>query len=372
MQARADYSSDPFYYKHMKGGLSNAEFFWRDHYRFLEEKGYRLHHRYSPDWEPSWLKSGKSPVRCEDGFPPFRLTTIQATRTSDGRIVVLKQIWTKNTPTEVKITRFFCNKRNAVDPKNHSVFVYDTLQSPIYKVVFFVMPYLMRVHDIKFATVGEVLECLRQIFEGLLFIHRQNVAHCDLQIFNIMMDPMPLLSEVPHFLWEHRSYVNPERRVKRYTRTDHPVRYYIIDFGLSTKFSPGEPHIAPIVFGGDKSVPEYADAPGNCDPFKVDIYHLGNMIREDFMQESRSLGFMRSLVDSLTCEEPSDRPTIEEAMQEFEQLLGSLSQWTLRSRYVYRDELFFVRPFRAVRHICRTIRWLATMTPVIPTYEVVS
>ncbi len=125
------------------------------------------------------------------------MTTIQATRISDGRIVVLKQIWTKNTPTEVKITRFFCNKRNAVDPKNHSVFVYDTLQSPIYKVVFFVMPYLMRVHDIKFATVGEVMECFRQIFEvrysltprwrydstfhhatqGLLFIHRQNVAH---------------------------------------------------------------------------------------------------------------------------------------------------------------------------------------------------
>ncbi len=108
-----------------------------------------------------------------------------------------------------------------------------------------------------------------------------------MQILNIMMDPMPLISEVPHPVWEHRSFVDPERRIKRRIRTDHPVRYYIIDFGLSRKFSPGEPHVAPIVFGGDKSVPEYKTAPGDCDPFKVDIYHLGNMFREDFMQVCR-------------------------------------------------------------------------------------
>ncbi len=90
---------------------------------------------------------------------------MQATRISDGRIVVLKQIWEENTPTEVEITRFFCNKRNASNSENHSAFVYEVLQSPIYKVAFLVMPYLMRVHDIKFATVGEVMECFRQIFE---------------------------------------------------------------------------------------------------------------------------------------------------------------------------------------------------------------
>ncbi len=79
--------------------------------------------------------------------------------------MVLKHIWKKNTPTEVKITRFFCNNRNASDPENHSVFCYDVLHSPIYKVAFLVMPFLMRVHDVRFATVGEVMECLRQIFE---------------------------------------------------------------------------------------------------------------------------------------------------------------------------------------------------------------
>lgn len=91
---------------------------------------------------------------------------MEATRISDGRIVVLKHIWKEDTPTEVKITRYFSNnERIASDPENHTLPIYQVLQSPIYKVAFLVMPYLMRVHDIKFATVGEAVECLRQIIE---------------------------------------------------------------------------------------------------------------------------------------------------------------------------------------------------------------
>ncbi len=114
---------------------------------------------------------------------------------------------------------------------------------------------------------------------------------------------MPLLSDVPHPVWKDKSYVDPEREVKQYTRTDHPVRYYIIDFGLSTKFSPGEPHVARLVLGGDKSVPEYKNYPGDCDPFKVDIYHLGNIIREDFMQvcRRRLVSMSRLLISRRIC-----------------------------------------------------------------------
>ncbi len=71
MTTRADHSSDPMFWKNMDGGLSNAEFFWRDHYKFLEEKGYRLRPRYSPDWEPSWLKTKQDRFLCEDGLPPI-------------------------------------------------------------------------------------------------------------------------------------------------------------------------------------------------------------------------------------------------------------------------------------------------------------
>ncbi len=79
---------------------------------------------------------------------------------------------------------------------------------------------------------------------------------------------------------------------------------------------------------------------------------------------------MQPLVDEMTRQEPGDRPTIEQAMRHFEQLLGSLSQWRLRSRYVYRDEFLLARPFHLVRHIYRTVRWILRKTPAIPTYEV--
>ena len=178
-----DHSSDPIFFKNMDGGLTNAEFFWRDHYRFLEEKGYKLRSRYSPDWTPSWLNTRRHRLDCEDAYGPLvrrallnvfficsgdslqRMEAVQATRISDGRVVVLKQIWMEQTPTEAEITRYFSNEDIASDPENHSVPLYDVLQSPIYKVEFLVLPCLMRINEIKFATIGEVVECFRQIFE---------------------------------------------------------------------------------------------------------------------------------------------------------------------------------------------------------------
>ena len=36
--------------------LNDSEKWWRDRYRMLERRGYRLLPRYSPDWKPSWIK----------------------------------------------------------------------------------------------------------------------------------------------------------------------------------------------------------------------------------------------------------------------------------------------------------------------------
>ena len=97
------------------------------------------------------------------------------------------------------------------------------------------------------------------------------------------MDPVPLLSEIPHPNFPTRSY-DFKRKVKQHTRTECPTRYYIVDFGLSRTFSPGEDLVAPVSYGGDKSVPEYRDPTrAVSNPFAIDIYCLGNMIREWFI-----------------------------------------------------------------------------------------
>ena len=49
--------------------LFNSELWWRDHYRELESRGYKLRPRYRPDWEPSWKQSGVDFFRVEDGQP---------------------------------------------------------------------------------------------------------------------------------------------------------------------------------------------------------------------------------------------------------------------------------------------------------------
>jgi hypothetical protein len=75
------------------------------------------------------------------------------------------------------------------------------------------------------------------------------------------------------------------RRAKGYSRTRRPTRYHLIDFGLSRLYDPanGPPFDQPLR-GGDKSAPEHQDRKTPCDPFPTDVYYLGNLVREDYMQ----------------------------------------------------------------------------------------
>lgn len=59
-----------------------------------------------------------------------------------------------------------------------------------------------------------------------------------------------------------------------------PVKYYYIDFGISSKFSPDEK--SRLVYGSlgrDQEVPELSNSIA-YDPFKVDIFLIGNTLRQ--------------------------------------------------------------------------------------------
>ncbi len=68
----------------------------------------------------------------------------------------------------------------------------------------------------------------------------------------------------------------------------------------------------------------------------------------------------------MTRKVPEERPTIDAAFQ-FEELRMSLSQCTLRSRFVYRDEFLVGRMYRACRHVIRTAKYLHRGLPALPT-----
>lgn len=119
------------------------------------------------------------------------------------------------------------------------------------------------------------------------------------------------------------------------SRIDHPVRYYLIDFGISSRFPPGASSFVVGRQGRDKDLPELSsDVPYNA--FKVDIFTLGNLYGKDFAEKYYGLEFLQPLIEVMTAQQPNLRPTAEEAHAIFEdiriQLHSSLLRWRLRSR----------------------------------------
>ena len=98
------------------------------------------------------------------GQIPSRL--LDGTRLSDGAHVALKIVRRSKNPEEVEIAQYLTSEPLRSDPCNHCVPIYDTLPVPDEDdLVIMVMPLLRSYTSPAFNTVGEVLECFRQIFE---------------------------------------------------------------------------------------------------------------------------------------------------------------------------------------------------------------
>ncbi|KAI0041523.1 hypothetical protein FA95DRAFT_1501343, partial [Auriscalpium vulgare] len=149
-------------------------------------------------------------------------------------------------------------------------------------------------------------------------------------------------------------------------------RYYLIDFGLSRYYDPadGAP-LDTMRWGGDKSVPEFRGySPGRDrplhNPFPTDIYYIGNMLREDFIQKYYGFEWLEPLVAHMCHDDPSVRPPIGVVASRFAEVSGALTTWKLRSRLVGRKDSFILGPFRWIRHVYRTTGYIITRTPAVP------
>jgi hypothetical protein len=98
---------------------------------------------------------------------------------------------------------------------------------------------------------------------------------------NIMLDPSRMYPEGFHPVKINRSR-DFKKCAKRYTRTQRSTRYLLVDFGLSRQYSSRYALDEPVS-GGDKSAPEHRHWKP-CNPFRTDIYYLGNLVREYFVE----------------------------------------------------------------------------------------
>ncbi|KAI5827253.1 hypothetical protein K523DRAFT_247284 [Schizophyllum commune Tattone D] len=365
----------------------DEEEWWIRHEPWLKSRGYVLRPRFRPGWKPSW-HTAKNPHalwgaedRIHIGYPFL----LDATRTSDGAVVMFKRVDKTRHPKEVELTTMLSSPPFTSDPRNHCVPVYEVLQDPEDdKYQLMVLPLLRRYSDPRFDTVGEAVICFRQIIQCLQFLHENQITHRDFHRLNIMMDASPLFAVPFHPIRQtvRRDFKGPAEA--SYTRTERPVKYYIIDFGLSIRYESVDPPPSEVpVLGGDKSVPEFkGDDPSKrygglskpYNPFPTDVYCLGNWIREDFLDKtgevirSKKLGFefLRPLVDDMTQADPSARPNMDQVAERFESIVSSLSTSKLRSRVAKANDHPLYNMYWATKHWVRRVKLVAFRRPALP------
>ncbi|KAI1795565.1 kinase-like domain-containing protein [Ganoderma leucocontextum] len=349
--------------------LPRPEAWWRDHQEWLAGRGYMLRPRYRPGWEPSW-KAHPDKFRSdfEDWHAALSAYILDAVRISDNSLVVLKLVDCERNPYEVDVSQYLSSDPLRSEPRNHCVPILDVFgvpDEPNFTIM--VLPLLRACNDPSWQTVGEVLSFIQQIFEGLQYLHELHIAHRDCTDTNIMFDPRPMYPQMFHPRTPKKS-LDYRGSSKHSTRTAHPVRYYFIDFGLSRRYSPedGPPREHPIR-GGDKSVPEFKNWNGEpLDPFPTDVYYVGNVIQQIILESYRGMEFLAPLVRDMIQPDPSRRPSIDEVVRRFDELLKHVRFWTSRSRPVRIDEEPVVGWYRNTRHIFRTIRYFLSRKAAVP------
>ncbi|KAF7318271.1 Protein kinase domain-containing protein [Mycena chlorophos] len=359
--------------------LFPKEEYWRNHYEWLKGCGYELRPRFRPGWVPSWkLDPTKTAMLCPDAWSPFNPAIMDARRLSDGSNVVLKKVDQFLHPFELEISEFFTGLGKSRE--NHCIPLLGTLRPPNEaNLVILVLPYLRAYNSPRFDTFGEAVELFRQLFEGLQFMHRHNVAHRDNHSLNLLMDGVHLYPHgfQPDILHQDLKLGDKYGSASHTTRTWKPVKYYFADFGISRQYSASQREegiLDTFIMGGDKSPPEHQGKYSKVDPFATDIYFLGNFIKTSFVERDetvrtvgfRGFEFMTGLVADMTQEDPAKRPNIDEAVARFAEIQKSLSSWKLRSRVVSQKEGFF-RLDRVIMHWSRRVRSFVFRRPAIPT-----
>jgi len=161
----------------------------------------------------------------------------------------------------------------------------------------------------------------------------KKVAHRDGEKGNIMMDGDALFPEGFHPVAQHRrrDAALAEPTVLTRSQEGVVVKYYFIDFGISTQFF-GERELVLGSQGRDDTVPELSK-PEPYDPFALDVYVAGNLFRE-YLQIKLGLGCLRRLVTKMTDEQAARRLSAEKALEEFRDLRTALPGRIVRRRLV--------------------------------------
>ncbi|KAI0334860.1 hypothetical protein GY45DRAFT_1431349 [Cubamyces sp. BRFM 1775] len=336
-------------------GLASYEVFWRDLCPFLQSHGYVLRPRYRPGWKRSWEALNIPFFKAEDhiSLPLHGSRMIDATRVADGQLVYLKKV--SSSSHELEICRYFSSESLRQDSRNHCVPLVDVLPHPTDpETSFIVMPFLRKIDDPAFETIEDILDCGEQLLEGISFMHDHDVAHRDCAYQNVMMDASAMYPKGFHpvytwYLPDASGYADvlPRSSVR--------VTYYLVDFGISTRFtSKDSPRLVLGIDGIDDTVPELSNEIP-YDPFKTDIYILGSLFREKFLEKYSNVDFIAPLVALMTAADPQSRPDALTSLTAWRSIRDSLSPRQKSWRAKPRNESLLGGMFRDAKNLLTSV-----------------
>lgn len=164
--------------------IRESELYWVARQPFFESRGYQLRPRYRPGWVKSWTASpdynvedsitcavcfyghlvrAHSFTHCSWQMPILKV--MDATRVSDGRIVILKRLNRIQFPNEIDITRYLSQEGFLEDKRNHCVSLLDIIDPGEGNEVFLVMPLLRPFDSRKFESLDDVVDFIHQMLE---------------------------------------------------------------------------------------------------------------------------------------------------------------------------------------------------------------
>ncbi|EJD38714.1 hypothetical protein AURDEDRAFT_128716 [Auricularia subglabra TFB-10046 SS5] len=317
--------------------LNTDEQFWRDIQPYLLSKGYRLRARYRPGWVAPWIGTDIYPSAFEESRQCILPSVIDARRESDNMLVGIKWIPTaEHTRKEVDILRFLSDDDLRHDPRNHCNPLLETLPHPEDpNGVLMVTPWRNDLIIIPIERVNELVDMMLQLFEGIVFMHEHGVAHRDCTDWNIMQDSTSAFPGLRCHPWHCDMSEDMQKPYTPLPRCMCMFRYYFIDFGVSSRHDGPGPHLVTGAVCRDATAPELSETVP-YDPFKLDIYLIGNHFLQEYLNKYSNLEFLRPLLVQMTRRDPASRPNAHEALRMLKEAgsrpPGLFFRWRLRKR----------------------------------------
>ncbi|PIL28179.1 hypothetical protein GSI_09716 [Ganoderma sinense ZZ0214-1] len=164
------------------------------------------------------------------------------------------------------------------------------------------------------SSVGDILEMIAQCLEALVFLHTCGIAHRDAFKDNFVIQWVPESLRI--------DYDSPSSR----------PRVYMIDFELAIRFPLDSPKEERVCVGrpsgGSESLPGPSGRPmppevlsgQPYDPFKLDVWQLGNSISD----LKSTIPEIDKVLVSMVDPDPATRPTAYEAMRALLDAIGAI------------------------------------------------